>query len=104
MKFHKPFTWGETALGTIMCWGSLSLAEKDLGVQVDKKLSMSQQSALVVKKGNGVLGCIIQNIASRLREAILPLFSALVRPCLKYCVQFWAPKYKKDVDILEGVQ
>ncbi|KAK4820059.1 LOW QUALITY PROTEIN: hypothetical protein QYF61_019001 [Mycteria americana] len=72
-------------------WLESCLAEKDLGM-------------LVAKKANGILACIKNSVTSRSREVVVPLYLPLVRLHLESCVQFWAPHYKRDIEVLERVQ
>jgi len=66
----------------LLKWSS---AEKDLGVLVDNRLAMSHQCTVVAKMASGILGYIKKSVASKSREAILPLYSALVRPHEELC-------------------
>jgi len=53
-------------------------AEKEMGLLVANRLIMSHQCALMAKKASSILECITKSVASRLKEVILLLFSALL--------------------------
>ncbi|GAB0179367.1 mitochondrial enolase superfamily member 1 [Grus japonensis] len=77
--------------------------EKELGALVDEK-HPTEQCALADQKAKCILGYIKRHVTSRSKEVILPLYSALMRPHLEYCIQIWGPQYKKDRELLEQVQ
>jgi len=73
-------------------------------VLVDEKLNVTWKCALTAQKASRILGYIKRSLASRSREVILPLYSALLRPHLETCIQLWSLQHKKDMELLEQVQ
>ena len=112
MKFNadkcKAIRFGKFQTGSNYAMNGQELdwvtEEKDLGVIVDETLKSSKHCQMVVNKANRMLGMIRRNTSCKTKEVILPLYRALVRPHLEYCVQFWSPSLLKDVSLLERVQ
>ena len=86
------------------------MVQRDLGVQVYSSLNLATQVDRVVKKAYGtqrVVGLwnvLLAFIEYKSQDVMLQLYKTLVRPYLEYCVQFWSPHYRKDVEALERVQ
>ena len=100
------YTQGNTGMnyemgGTIL---SKTVKEKDLGVTMNANMKVSEQCRIAASKGNQVLGMIRRNITYKEKSLIIPLYKAIVRPHLEYCIQAWNPHLRKDVDMLEKIQ
>ena len=54
-------------------------------------------------KGNQVLGMIRRNIAYKEKSLIVPLYKAIVRSHLEYCIQPWSPYLRTDIDMPEQI-
>ena len=78
--------------------------EKDLGIIISSDLKPSQHCSEVAKTANKLVGFIGRAFENKSEKVILKLYNSLVRPHLEYCVQFWSPYYRKDIEKLERVQ
>lgn len=50
-------------------------------------------------RGQWHVACTSHSMASRTRTVTVPLCWALLRPQLKFWVQFWAPHLNKDTEV-----
>ena len=80
------------------------VVEKDLGVMIQDNLKVEAQCNKAANAANRMLGMIKRNFGCRSREVVVPLYKALVRPHLDYCIQAWRPHLRKDIDRLEKIQ
>ncbi|KAK4315871.1 hypothetical protein Pmani_012922 [Petrolisthes manimaculis] len=79
-------------------------SEKDLGVLVDYDLNFRKDISSRANKANKIMGVIHRSFSYLDNENFSRLYKTLVRPHVKYAAPVWSPMYKKDFDILEGVQ
>ena len=96
-NLNVNYKMGDNVLGT-------TVKEKDLGVTVSAYMKVSEQCGIAASKGNQILGLIRRNITYKGKQLIIPLYKAIVRPHLEYCIQAWRPYRKKDIDTLERIQ
>ena len=88
---------GDTVLGT-------TVKEKDLVITKGADIKVSEQCGNAASKGNHILGLIMINITCKEKRLIIPLYNAIVRPHLEYCIQAWRPYRKKDIYTFERMQ
>ena len=81
-----------------------TVKKRDLGVTMNANMKVSEQCRIAASKGNQVLGMIRRNITYKEKSLIVPLYKAIVRPHLEYCIQAWRPYLRKDIDMLEKIQ
>ena len=62
-------------------------------------MNVSEQCGIAASKGNQIIGLIRRNITYKGKKLIIPLYKAIVRPHLEYCIQAWRPYLKKDIEI-----
>ena len=86
--------------GTIL---SKTVKEKDLGVTMNANMKVSEQCRIAASKGNQVLGMIRRNITYKEKSLIIPLYKAIVRPHLEYCIQVWSPQ-RRATKLIPGLR
>ena len=78
--------------------------EKDLGVNIDNKLTFNEHIVTQVKKARGTAGVINRSIINKIPKVMLPLYKSMVRTNLEYANVVWSPYTKKNINLIESVQ
>ncbi len=62
---------------------------------MNANMKASEQCRIAASKGNQVLGMIRRNITYKENNLIVPVYKAIVRPHLEYCINVWIPYLRK---------
>ena len=71
---------------------------------MNANMKFSDQCRIAASKGNQVLGMIRRNITYKENSLIVPLYKAIVRSHVEYCMQAWSQYLRKDIYMLEKIQ
>ena len=85
-NMDEEYKMGDAVLGR-------TTQEKDLGVTFNADMNVSKQCGIAASKGNKIR----RTITYKAKQLILPLYKAIVRPHLEYCIQTWRSSCKKDI-------
>ena len=96
-NMDEEYKMGDAVLGR-------TTKENNLGVTFSADLKVSEQCGIAASKGNQIIGLIRRTITYKDKHLVVPLYKAMVRPHLEYCIQAWRPYRKKDIDKLEKIK
>ena len=74
-----------------------TVKENDLVLTMNANMKVSELCSIAASKGNQVLGMIRRHITYKDKSVIVPLYNAIVRPHLEYCIQACSPYIRKDI-------
>ena len=95
-NMNEEYKMGDAVLGR-------TTQEKDLGVIFSIDTNVSEPCEIASSKGNQILWLIRRTITYKEKQLSVPLYEAILRPHLEYCLQAWRP-FCKDIDKLERIQ
>ena len=95
-NMDEEYKMGDAVLGR-------TTQEKDLGVTFSADMKVSEQCGIAASKGNQIIGLIRKTIMYKEKQLIVPLYKAIIRPHMEYCIQAYS-YHKKNIDKLERIQ
>ena len=70
--------------------------EKDLGINVDPRLSFTKHIEIQTNKANKILGILRRSFTYLDQDIVLSLYNTLIRPIIEYGHAITYPRYVKD--------